>query len=326
MQSNWQYKLYHQEAAPPQGAWAGIASVLDTDDKITNIYQQEETPPAGVWEAIASALDDNEAKEDWQHTIYNQTAIPPEGVWESISTHLDKAAVSNVPAAVPVRRLSIIRMAAAAVITGLLATGVWFLTQPAAKAPVDVAATPSKPAAPATTVAPAPIPVFDSMSPISQSVPIATAKATVAQSRVAPQRSITIQPLSFLPESKAVGTDETTIPAMALENRALLDNPAGNAIDNMDNTVSVVNSGYISISGPDGQTVRLSSKFSNLAAYLNDESPDTEELLDRIIRESAFWKAKFRRWREKMLNNTTAPSFGNFMDMIELGKLLEEKQ
>ncbi len=83
---------------------------------------------------------------------------------------------------------------------------------------------------------------------------------------------------------------------------------------------------YISVTGPDGQSVKVSSKFSNLINLLNDKNPAAVENIDIIISESAKWRSTFANWREKMTNNSIAPSISNFMDIIELSKMLESKK
>lgn len=81
---------------------------------------------------------------------------------------------------------------------------------------------------------------------------------------------------------------------------------------------------YVSFIGPNGQEVKVSSKFSNLLGYMDGKEPESEEYLDKIINESNFWRGKFKTWRNKMINNNVAPSPSNFMDIIELSKLLQE--
>jgi hypothetical protein len=91
--------------------------------------------------------------------------------------------------------------------------------------------------------------------------------------------------------------------------------------------ISLMNTGnaYISITGPDGQPVKVSSKLSSLVGYLSNSDVNTRENLDVIIQESAKWRAIFSAWRNKMANNALAPSLSNFMDIIELSEILENK-
>ncbi len=361
MQDNWQYQLYHQETTPPQGAWEKIAGHLDTADRIDKIYHQETTPPQDTWEKIARHLDtadridkiyhqEEEPPPDlwssiaasldagiqpaWQQNIYAQETIPPADVWAAISQQLDAVAKDTPAAAVPIRKRNWYRTAAAAaVIAGILASGLWLMNREP-KPPVDVAGvTPVVPG----TANPSAIPqvpdqaaAINTGSTAAQQVSPASNHPSPAQhlpgtTAAMPQnRQAVIPPLSYITDTPDTPDHRET--AIAFLNNRPMDNPNGNAVANMDNTITVANGNYISISGPDGQTIRLSSKFSNLVGYLNDTSPENEELLDKIIRESAFWKARFRKWREKMQQNLSAPSPNNFLDLVELGKTLEEKE
>ena len=67
---------------------------------------------------------------------------------------------------------------------------------------------------------------------------------------------------------------------------------------------------YITMAGPEGQTIKISAK----AATLIDSS-----------NEKPVWNKKVKEWKEIMKANTLAPTPGNFMDIIELTKSLKKK-
>ena len=79
---------------------------------------------------------------------------------------------------------------------------------------------------------------------------------------------------------------------------------------------------YFLMTGPNGQSVRVSSKFRNTIQYLNGSS--NEELLDVILRESRYWRNQFKEWKEEVGHSTFIPSAENFMDIAELMKLLQQ--
>jgi hypothetical protein len=79
------------------------------------------------------------------------------------------------------------------------------------------------------------------------------------------------------------------------------------------------------ITGPNGSRKRVSVKLSAYIGYLNDEPSETEEPLDKIIRESSLWKGKFKAWGNKLIATDLSPGISNFMDVFELSKLLSEK-
>ncbi|MBL0147036.1 MAG: hypothetical protein IPP48_16295 [Chitinophagaceae bacterium] len=82
----------------------------------------------------------------------------------------------------------------------------------------------------------------------------------------------------------------------------------------------------MTIVGPDGQSVRISSKFSKQLGYFTDRSPESMENIDFIIKESTIWKNKIAGWRSQMNSSSLAPSISNFMDVVEFSKLVSEKK
>jgi hypothetical protein len=328
MQHNWQHIIYNREATPPPGAWDNIAHQLDVpaEEKnwATGIYLQEEVPPAGVWKDIAAALD-TDAGSNWQTRLYEKEAAPPEGVWASISAALDadNARVITMQPRTKSKQFYFRMAAAAAVIVAIAGTALWFSgrrsfdndMQTVAK---NNTAEKAKPAAGPTAAAT--IPPVAAAPQETQTVANTAAKKQVqpagtkpAANTIAPLEYVKNNEMAFLPDNNPVLSNTKKLPdnnGQVNTDIALMNAPA--------NT-------YISISGPDGQSIRVSSKFASLVGYLTD-GPQKEERLDIIIRESAMWKATFRQWREKMTSNNAAPSFGNFMDIIEMGKLLNDKQ
>ena len=72
---------------------------------------------------------------------------------------------------------------------------------------------------------------------------------------------------------------------------------------------------YITVEGPNGDAVKVSSKLSALTAYIADDKSETNVNND-------FWKSKFQSWRDKMSQNDIAPSLTNFMDVVALSKIV----
>ncbi len=76
---------------------------------------------------------------------------------------------------------------------------------------------------------------------------------------------------------------------------------------------------YITVAGPNGDVVKVSSKLSALTAYITDK--DDVATTDS---DNGFWKTKFKSWRDKMVQNNIAPSLANFMDVVELSKVVQQ--
>ena len=83
---------------------------------------------------------------------------------------------------------------------------------------------------------------------------------------------------------------------------------------------------YISITGPNGQQTKISSKFNNLLLYLNDQSDieDFDGYFDRTFLESLIWKSRFNDWREKIIKTSFIPTSTNFMDILEFRDLISK--
>ena len=86
---------------------------------------------------------------------------------------------------------------------------------------------------------------------------------------------------------------------------------------------------YVSVTGPNGQQTKISSKFANLLLYLNDDN-DTDEnegVFTRSFLESLLWKSRFQSWRNAISQTAYIPSSTNFMDILEFRDLiLQEKE
>jgi hypothetical protein len=358
MQGKWQHIMYNREETPPSGAWDTIAHKLemgdaagwatdtylaeeippvgvwdtiahklemgDASDWSTDIYLAEETPPPGIWDDICALLD-NEAKSNWQTRLYNKEVVPPASVWAAITTVLDNngARVIAMPATRSGQKSYARLAAAAAVIIAIAGTVVWFLagrnTSTTVQPPVAVKKNTNTEvvrSAVAENADTATLPPTE-VRP-KQLLPVAMAKkqqksptTSVDDKAIPVLEYVKNNPISFLPEQPVL-QNKRKLPGsngQVSTDIALMETPA---------------STYISMSGPDGQSIRVSSKFANLIGYLGD-GPVKEERLDIIIRESALWKATFKQWREKMINHAGVISVDNFMDIVEMGKLLNEK-
>lgn len=332
---DWETRIYQATAAPPVEAWQQIAAQLDAPTLSQQgwqgrIYQYEAAPPAEAWQAVAEMLDKQAANADWDERLYHQQATPPESVWAYVQAQLDSEATPVVSILQkPVRNKSSLRIAAAAIVLlGLAGTALWtmrekFFSQPSqAVAANTVAPITQPPMANGTTSA-------ASNDNIAQNVALAEAAATaqpnhaIAAKNIVKRRSsagrviTTIAPLEYVTHNEMAFLPTNAV----FTNTNKLPNERGQTVVEINGMDAPVSS-YINISGPDGQSIRVSAKFANLLGYLND-GPDQEERLDRIIKESAFWKATFRQWREKMTDADAAPSLSNFMGLLEMVKVLQ---
>jgi hypothetical protein len=289
MPENWVHKILDHEATPPELAWKNIACELDKDDH---------TITAGI-----------------KKKLLNYETAAPAITLKNIFAELDKEESKIVPFNNKnPQRAFLIKMAAAAAVTAIIAL-FYFSNKKAGDTRHEIAV------ATAPTRQPANI---SSTEKEKTALPAPDTKeknepviATPAHQKTAPQKQVSNP--AYIPGNSVSDLAQSPVTASTEK----LQNDNGDAP--MD--ISLMNTGnaYISITGPDGQPVKVSSKLSSLIGYLNSSDINTRENLDIIIQESAKWRAIFAAWREKMTNNALAPSLTNFMDIMELSEILENK-
>jgi hypothetical protein len=285
--------------------------------KIVNF---EVAPPPTAWDAIATRLDDDRQYAVVAAKMNSFELAPPTMAWSSISAALEETAA---PAPViPVRRRTAYKLLAAAAVIGFIAIAGWLLVN-------------SKPSTELATGRPA----KNENSPAKL---IPTINDNPVQTK---DQAITTAPQPFPalggtghPNTRNAGRgmDDERVLKYAVLNRApsfselpivisfapITDNN-GAVIRDMD---VLTTSNYIMVTGPNGQLTRISSKFASVIRYLNGDPNDTEEYMDRVIKESDTWKKRFQEWRSKISQSSFIPSSANFLDIIEFKDLIEEKQ
>ncbi|MBX3257951.1 MAG: hypothetical protein KF862_27720 [Chitinophagaceae bacterium] len=293
----WKDKLYDHEVPPPENLWGKISQDLDSDSFVVfkqKLFHYGQQPPAGLWKKIEQLL------------YPGATVIP--------------LAKKNT--------FKIARIAAAAAIIGIaFFTANYFLSEstgtvappvtqkPAANTPA--ANTPGTQAEPSRQESkPAGTPVIASR--LLPSKNIAGARSNSPEQRIySDGENIVLPALSTVPTDETAKTDQLDINTAS--NRRIR-NLQGEIKEDV-SLLDLPNS-YFLMTGPNGQAVRVSSKFRNTIQYLNGSG--NEELLDVILRESHYWKNIFREWKEKVGNSSFVPSSQNFMDISELMKLLQQ--
>lgn len=326
MGSNWLNRIRQQTATPPEGAWENIAGYLDNDDTaVAGFAAQltvfEITAPAAAQKNIFALLDAAEETASFEKRVYHHEVTAPTAVWPAIASALDKKEAQTVSLESHKKNKKIIffRAAAAAIIIAVLAVTVWLMSNPGDSGIREITALP--------------IQKQEATGPVSTTKKINLPSAETREEKNTTAGSNTITQIktpatAVIPPAAPSYIQQVEMPVLA-------QNPVNGKKDKLQtitgeipediSLISTPNS-YISITGPDGQSVRVSSKFSTLISYLTEKNPEVQENLDIIIKESAQWRATFAKWRDKMTNNAIAPSLSNFMDIIELSNVLEEKK
>jgi len=288
-------------------------------------------PPAGTWENIARRLDNEFDSYDAKISENINAAVleAPAQSWQNISAMLDER---KEPAKI-IPLFTRQRMVAAAIVIGLLITGTWFFRQTIFTDNNTVGATSIKDAFPITAnksndeviktdelsssiaqIVPRRVRVKPRV-PMAEQIAMLTAKLfeTEAQMNFSEPRIISTQNFHVVD-----ATDDASVTA------PLIRDANGKII--MDFSLITTGSGnYFTVTGPNGEQTRISSKFANFLAYLNNSSNEREEYLDFLFRRNNSWKERFEEWRIKILQQASfAPSGFTFFDILELKDLIKD--
>lgn len=328
MQNNWLHKILNYKATPPDGVWKDIANKLDAEDNDSSdiaakMNAIEAAPPPSAFTAIFNELDkENNNEENLSSTekLYQYAETPPSGTWENITAALDK----NEAVVIPINSKKnntkfIYRIAAAAsLIAIIIVTALLFIKKDATEVSSVVVNTPKNNVTK---------PITETNNNTASLPDTTTDQNTNVTVALNPIRKKNTQD-SVIDTYNIDYVKNNTVPDLATKpdagNKEMLTDNTGKIP--MDIGLMNAPNTYVSITGPDGQSVKVSSKFSNLIQYFKGTNPDTVENIDIIISESAKWRSTIAGWKDKMANNAVAPSLGNFMDIIELSKVLENKK
>lgn len=326
----WNKKILEHEVTPPQNIWDRIAYDLDNDHLVfkDKLFHAQEAPPPYVWDKVVHDLDNEYFA--FKENLFHAEEAPPSNVWNNIQTLLDKettkrASVISLP--------QIIRISAAAAVIAIL----FFTTNYFLKTKEAVINTTAQ----KNTQIPQKIADTDESGKDNNSItnPVVQSKEKnkliIASNTETPvkRRQENNQPVSvqsdggFLPVPlpELIATQRSNV-----TDKYDLGNSFGKRVRNLkgeikeDISLLDLPNSYFLMTGPDGQSIRVSSKFRNTIQYLNNTG--NEELLDVILRESRYWKNIFREWKEKVSNSTFIPSANNFMDITELMQLLHQNR
>jgi hypothetical protein len=330
MAQNWQHKIHNYSEAPPPSAWMNIANALnfDNNDLPYNLANRlsvfEITPPPSAKENIFELLSNPDDKKTFAERLYDYELAAPASAWPNINGNLNKQETIIIPLKKAGHKNVYFKMAAAAALILLISITVLITRNPGT---VETAAVqPQKQAtdALASTGAEKKLSATDTQIN-NEPLPITAEKRNKP---VNAKHELDIPAnnkiASYLPQDIKTGSEGSSELAgnPSLNKKDKLVTLTGETPQDID-LLNTPNS-YINITGPDGQSIRVSAKFTNLIQYLNDTG--TQEAIDVIIKESAQWRATFANWREKMTNNMMAPSLINFMDIIELSNVVEGKK
>lgn len=222
-----------------------------------------------------------------KNRMYNYETTPPEGVWQAIANELDRDEARVIPLRKK-KNYTFYYIAAASVVVILLS--VFFFNNHSSNSAKDgFVISPNRTQ-------------NDSVKKSNNNVII-----TVPEE----EKTITRNDNSIANSRKEI----TIIKSKKGEPNSDNNKVTKKTNDTADNKIIASNSvpQYITIEGPQGQPVKVSSKMSLMIDSSNDKVPP-----------KPIWNKKINEWREIMKGNTLAPTPGNFLDIIELTKTVKD--
>ena len=299
------------------------------------LLQYEMPPPTGTWENIARRLDHEFDSYDTKISENLNEAVlePPVLAWQNISAALDE---NKEPAKI-IPLFTRKRMVAAAVVIGLLMIGAWIFRGSIFTDNNGVGIASIKQAFPITAnksnneeiiktdelsssiaqLVPRRVRVKPSL-PITESVAILTSKLFETEE---------LMNYSDYSEPRIISTQNIHVVdarGEAFIKAPLIRDANGKIIMDF-SLISTESGNYFNVTGPNGEQTRISSKFANFLAYLNNSSNEKVEYLDFLLGRNSSWKVRFEEWRIKILQQASfAPSGFTFFDILELKDLIKD--
>lgn len=283
------------------------------------LYNHEVSPPDHVWNRISHDLDNEFLV--FKHKLYDAEATPPDNSWNNIRHMLDAR-----PATTGIKKW--LRIAAAAALVGVsFFTINYFIAggnhthkttaineDTSTRAPKDQTQA-DDPGNNEKVTQVKPAPLIASHTRIKKNSP--ASGSDVGPVFYKADEAYSAPPVSSIPDDNTAITDRYNLEHNATRHIRNLKGEIKEDVSLLD-----LPNSYFLMTGPNGQAMRVSSKFRNTIQYLN--SSGNEELLDVILRESQYWRNQFSTWKEQVGHSTFIPSAENFMDIAELMKLLQD--
>ena len=267
---------------------------------IHRILHAEIPPPASSWDKIASELDKSEPK-NFIDKISAASVEPPPSVWNSISESLASA---------PSRKSTVVArmrwLAAAIVAGGLIIAASFYLTSQ--KKDITASNSPNKESLNNSSGS------EEKTNPSESSTITDGSSAEIAQNEISTTSSGSASPRST---GRLMPVRHATIETPAQDNDLTHLKESPNISDNVspDAAKYIPAPDYYVVTAPNGERVKISSKFSDAVVSL--VGGDNVDYL---------WKSKFDNWKAKLISNPTfIPAAGNFLDIAELQDLLKEQ-
>ena len=269
------------------------------------ILNAEVLPPDSAWEHIAAELDKLEGS-GFVHKVAEASIEPPPTVWQNVASALGSPRAK----AIPLSR-AWVKWAAAAAIIGVIAiVAINYVNSNNQSGTVSAGTVEPKNE---TNISPS---TSNNSSPSSPG----TSGTLNPDSRLADN----IRPLARRTETRTTNVQSqskvrhATIESAGIEKQEFLGSESEPRLSNNIPSTSatfIPAPEYFVVTAPNGEKVRISSKFSDAVTSLYGG--------DNI---DYYWKWRFDSWKSKLMTNPSfIPSAGNFLDIAELKDMLKEQ-
>ncbi len=284
-------------------------------DLKNRLYNYEVLPPDNTWNNIASALDQS-LHANFPSKLYDLQVDPPSAAWQKIKLALEQPMPITQAERKKISLIPLLRYAVAAAIIGIVVVGVvWFTNtkrndvivkeHPPAKTNVTNTANTSQPNPQSKTTTPS-----SSQQKVEQIIS-RTDHKLMAKSGINPGHVMIAASLNELDNTpvqlaKSFSTSDLEKKYQQLEysTRTISYDPSKLSD----------NSPYFIFINPDGYVIRLSKKLATMIDCLYH--PVTDQNQD--------CKSRVKIWKEKMVQSPISPSPGNFFDILDMVKSLQE--
>ena len=347
MATNIKHKLNNLEVPPPPGVWPTIAARLTTEFDAEEIPVAKKmldlsvTPPPAIWSDIAARLNTElEAdKNPVAKKLFDLSVAPPAAVWKKIAARLfQQQPVKKEGKLISLHSRKAIAAAAAMV---MLTVGAWYFLDKTNSADNNTAATQSTNSSATSnrSALPASTPAADleiGERPVEKLGQKPLAALTGAETGLLPNRFANrsnarrtawydYQPIATsyagVDEDHAIEFTDESLPNVEAP---LIRDASGQVI--LDKKLISPDECYITVTSPNGEQTRISSKFLHIISSINQDV-EPQDYFDFMMQENSLWKIRFSEWKEKFLNQASlVPTATSFTDILELKDLLMENQ
>jgi hypothetical protein len=314
----WAAKLNQTEVNPPLPVWENIQQQLEDADFAKQLDLAAVHPPAPVWDAISTQLD-VEADTILREKLLQTAVNPPAKSWALIEAQLGAETGAKV-ISIGSRFNTIYKLAAAAVVTGIIAWGAYqlFATQNGTNRPEFVRNTKpqpnTQPVAPAVTNQEVKEPAANTTKTTVAVQPKKKAGRTASPKPVI--RNKITEPLVDDIAVAAIAepanhSSQTTVSYNKIHHKP----KAGNST-----TQAMPENRYLLVLNENGDLIRVSKKLANLkCAKTTDFPTDAVAAL-----QSRDCESQIKQWQQHLATSTIVSPAGGYIDMNELLKATEK--